>query len=368
MAETPAVPDGIFFGMDEEEYHAVKRFSTSGAKRMLVSPLDFWMSSWMNPDRVEKQTASLALGKAYHKILLEGEEAFDAAYVVTPDPADHDGLLSCGDDYKAFLERHGAKTSGTNAEKIERIREIDAEVPIWPEILAEFQEGLNGRLPLSRSNWAEIQRARFIIRNMPSAKKAFGNGAPEVSVFWTNRDGVKMKARLDYLQAKTILDVKSFANIMDKDVVSAVTSTIGRYRYDVQAVIYSDAMESAKRLYAKHGDAIVSGKPPASLPPHWLRSTMAAQKHHFFFVFLQTGDVPNLVIRQFRQAEDYGGGGMTMNAYWTAAAVGYRTAVERFRRCMAEYGPDVPWVTDYGIRSFVDSDFPVWLLNEGAAA
>lgn len=362
------VSDGIHFDMPEEEYHAVPRLSASGVKRMLVSPLDFYMSSWMNQDRKDKRTAALDLGKAYHKLILEGEDAFDAAYAVEPDQSDYEGLLSCGDDYKAFLAEHGGKKSGTNAELIERIREIDAVVPIWPEILREFTEGLDGRSSLSRANWAEIQRARFIILNMPSAKKAFGNGAPEVSLFWTNRDGVKMKARLDYLQAKTILDVKSFANIMDKDVVSAVTSAVGRHRYDVQAVIYTDGIAAVKKLYADHGDAIVSGSPPDRLPRHWLRSAMSAPDIRFFFVFVQTGDVPNLIIREFRRAELYGGGGMTTNAYWTNAAMAYRSSGEKFTRCMAEYGPDVPWVTDYGIRSFVDADFPLWMLNEGAAA
>lgn len=365
MSVDQKIPDGIHFNMQEEEYHAVPRLSASGIKRMMVSPLDFYMSSWMNPDRTEKQTSALRLGKAYHKLILEGEGAFDEAYAVEPDQSEYEDLLSCGDDYRAFLVEHGAKKSGSNAELIGRIREIDAVVPIWPEILREFTESLCGRLSLSRENWAEIQRARFIIRNMPSAKKAFGNGAPEVSIFWTNKDGVRMKSRLDYLQAKTILDVKSFANVMDKDVVSAITSTIARYRYDVQAVIYSDGMEAVKKLYAERGNAIVSGVHPDSLPRNWLDNAMSAKDHRFFFVFIQTGDVPNLVIREFRRAELYGGGGMTTNAYWTSAVAGYRRSCEIFKRCMEEYGPDVPWVTDYGIRAFVDSDFPIWLLDQG---
>lgn len=362
------IQDGIHFDMSEEEYHAVPRFSASGVKRMLISPLDFYMSSWMNPERKERTSPALALGKAYHKLILEGEEAFDAAYSVEPNRADYEGILACGDDYKAFLKEHGEKQSGTNAELIARIRAVDADVPIWTLILREFNDDLGDRLSLSLSDWAQIQRARFIICNMPSAKKAFGNGAPEVSIFWTQKDGIKMKARLDYMQAKTVLDVKSFANIMEKDVVSAVTSAIGRHRYDVQAVIYVDGIESVKKLYAEKGDAIVSGEPPAHLSRHWLAGAMDAPTHRFFFVFLQTGDVPNLIIREFRRAELYGGGGMTMNAYWTNAAAAYRNSCEKYRRCMVEYGPDVPWVTDYGIRSFVDQDFPLWLLQDGAAA
>lgn len=360
---------GIHFGLNEETYHDVEAFSSTGIKKILVSPLDYWMSSPMNPSRKQKETAALAKGKAHHKMHLEGEEAFDAAYAVEPSKDDYDSLLVTNDDLCAYLLENGGKKSGTKADLIARIREFDTDIPIWDEILREFAANLDGRIPLKREDWNEIQRTKFVIDHMPSAKKAFGApGAPEVSIFWVHELGVKMKARIDLLQVKATIDAKSFANQMDKEIVSAVAGAVGRYRYDIQPLVYLDGLAEIKKLYAQHGRAIVDGNLPDHLPETWLDEVMACPAHRFFFAFLQTGDVPNLIIREFRKHETYGGTGMTANAYWQNAALGYRVGVEKYKQCMAEYGPDRPWVVDYGISAFRDDQFPLWMLNEGAVA
>ena len=87
--KTETKPDGIYFGMSEDDYLAIPRLSSSGIKTMCVSTLDFWFDSWMNASREpETETPARALGKAYHKLILEGDDAFDALYAVPPEKAD----------------------------------------------------------------------------------------------------------------------------------------------------------------------------------------------------------------------------------------------------------------------------------------
>ena len=45
--------DGIYFDLDEDQYHAEERLSASGICNMLVSPPTFWANSWLNPDKDE---------------------------------------------------------------------------------------------------------------------------------------------------------------------------------------------------------------------------------------------------------------------------------------------------------------------------
>jgi hypothetical protein len=362
---------GIHFGYPEHLYFQVEACSASVSKAMLRSPWDAWASSWMNRLRPEKKSEALKLGKANHVMLLEGERAFGERYDIEPVKEDYEGLLTTQNDMKAYLREHGNKVTGTNAELTARIREFDAIVPIWHEITAEFESNLNGRLDLKREKWLEIQRARFVLNNLPSTAELFSQpGAAEVSIFWIGPFGVPMKCRLDKWLVGAIVDLKTFANQMGKEVYAAAIGALCRYRYDVQAVIYLDAVAAMKQLYAEHGMSIIHGEVPPHLPPGWLGEALTAQENRFCFTFLQTGDVPNVITLEFSEFEERATRGedgatkRTSNTYFSNAVMSYRTAVERYDRFMREYGPDKPWVVDFGVRRLRDSHLPLWMLQE----
>lgn len=350
---------GIYFDMPEEAYFSAPAFSSSGIKDILVSPLDFWMKSWMNPDRPEdKDTTAKLLGSAYHKAILEGIEAFEAAYAVKPEVDEFPGVLKSGDELKAACKELGQKASGTLAEMSERIREVDAVVPLWTEIMAEFEAEAEGKIHLTRAQWMEIRKAAFVIGNMPSVRKIFTGGRAEVSIFWRIGD-VPMKSRLDYLKPVVIGDLKSFANIMSKEITEAVAGEVSRNRYYVQPIVYTAGYVAARKMIAEMGAAAVHG----DVDPEWLERAFKAERPKFTFVFQQTGDVPNVLARDFVQHERFGGQGQMTNAYWTKGEMAVREGLRRFKHCMAAFGPDVPWIIDHKPRAFKDEDFPVWMLN-----
>jgi len=348
---------GIYFGMHESEYHADPSFSHSGIKDILVSPLDYWMRSTHNPDRKDSDTDAKRLGRAYHKRIAEGRDAFLELYAVTPEPDDYPGLLKTGEELRAECKARGLKASGTLGEMSARIREVDADVPLWTEIMEAFERDEGHKELISRTAYLDLERAAFVIERTESVVNAFRGGMPEVSIFWREGD-IPMKARIDYLKPGLIVDLKSFANIMQKPLVMAAAHEIARNRYYIQPPTYRRGLTTVLEM-VRNGTAMADGP----VDKEWLASLLSGGQARFVFVFQQTGDVPNVIARFFSERETHGGNGLTFNEYWKLGEAAFAEGTRLYRRCMNEYGPDQPWVVDYGVRRFVDEDFPLYMLD-----
>ncbi len=358
---------GIYFDLLEDDYHAVPALSNSGIKNMLVSPSTFWHRSWMNPDYEDKTSPSRAVGKAYHKMILEGDEVFDAAYAVKPTKDNHPDAFDGAKELKAWLKDHDLSATGTIAEMCDRIRAVDADIELFPVLMSEFNEANEGKEFIDQTLWNQIQQSRYILDNTPSLKEAFSNGYSEVSIFWMEY-GIPMKARFDYLKhrkdqttgrdAASLVDLKTFANQMDKEIREAVVWEITNRKYFCQPVAYTTGFRAIKDAYA-HGDLHVDG----DVDLDWLERVLTSDLERFFYVFCQTGDIPNIAGKSFDEWETYGGNGATHNAYWTRGQAEYSRGLELFLQYRKQYGPDVPWLTDYGVTPLKDEDLPPYALE-----
>ena len=122
----PDQPDfpqpGIYFGMPEEEYHAIPALSASGLKKLSASSMDFWANSWLNLDREESESAYLDYGKAVHAFVLEGEEAYLSRYALELDADDFDNVITSSDEIKAAIRKFSTmasvKPSGTTKQAL----------------------------------------------------------------------------------------------------------------------------------------------------------------------------------------------------------------------------------------------------------
>lgn len=352
---------GIYFGMPEDEYHADTAFSASGAKDMLVSPLTYWINSALNPDKEDNDTAAKLAGKAFHTRILEGIEVFESRYAVKPDKEDYPDAIMDGAGLRAHCETLGLKKSGSNAELCERIMEADPVTELWPVILAEFEGSAEGKEIIKAGLANDIKRQARIVEMHESARKAFSGGYPEVSMFWIDPEtGVRMKARGDYLKVRALVDIKTFSNPMGMPIDTAVGRAVANYRYHVQAAVYCDGVERVKELYREHGDSVVFGESPEK---EWLDAFSEPKPHAFVFVFLESGNVPNVRVREFRQTETYAQMGASTNLYWSAGHAGYRVAIEQYKRCMDHYGPELPWIDPQPMRPFTDTDFPQYMME-----
>lgn len=104
--EQPDFPQpGIYFGMPEEEYHAVPALSASGLKKLSASSMDFWANSWMNLDREERESAFLDYGKAVHAFVLEGEQAYLSRYALELDSNDFENVITSSEEIKAAIRK-----------------------------------------------------------------------------------------------------------------------------------------------------------------------------------------------------------------------------------------------------------------------
>lgn len=350
---------GVYFNLDEDEYRAAPAFGSSSIKDAHVSPLTCWIGSPFNPNRPDGSTDAKVRGRAFHKRLLEGHEAFEDAYAVAPRRDDHPDALEKGDDLRAACKDAGLSPAGTNGAMLERLREAGHEVEFWPEIRDAFKAANDGKTIIPGPLHDDIERQAAIVEMHESARKAFHGGYPEASLFWTDEEtGLPCKARCDYLKTRAIVDVKTFSNPMGMPLDTAVSRSVANYRYHYQAAMYLDGIENVKALIRRDPNAV-----HGEAPDDWMTALVEPGPHAFVWVFLEAGDVPNVRVRTFARTETHGGNGATENLYWRSANDGYRGALAIIKTCVEFYGFDMPWVAPEQMRAFTDQDFPMWMLE-----
>lgn len=189
----PPVPEGmksmpkpgIYFGLPEEDYHRVFALSSSGIKKLVASPMEYWAYSPMNPDYEERQSQFLDYGKAAHCLVLEGEDEFARRYAVELDQSDFEDVLVSTDEIKnairsfthlasvspvqggkqnlvdqlaALGEKHGKEVEldGTIPTLKFRIREFEEEQPITPYSRVPIDGGEEGATRTAhKPDWIE---------------------------------------------------------------------------------------------------------------------------------------------------------------------------------------------------------------------
>ena len=138
-AVKPMAP-GVYFGLPHAQYHADPSCGSTDLKRLICDHTTYWWHSWMNPEKpADTDTVAKLKGHAIHKLVLEGEAAFDRHFTIEPQPADWPGCLITADDLKAFLKEKGDKVSGVKAELAKLVKKHDPEAIIWDEVMATFK-------------------------------------------------------------------------------------------------------------------------------------------------------------------------------------------------------------------------------------
>lgn len=315
--------DGVYYNMDEEIYHTLPRLSASGIKRLLVSGMDFWVHSWMNPSKPEGKTRAFDVGKAYHKRLLEGEQAFTDTYSLPFNSEDYPDALDTVEDLKEECRRNGLAVSGTKGTLIQRIRDLGLDIEIIETLKLEHYDKYGTNHAIDADIYHNVINAGSYMDRQKN--NPFKGGHPEVSVLWTDQaTGVPMKARFDYLVPRHIYDLKTFANSMNSDLNVAITRSIATYKYHVQAAAYIDA-----HLQAFHDHAA------------------------FTFIFMQTGQTIFAAGKYLDQ------GSLLLQ---TGNAL-YRKGIEKFAEYYNKYG-EKPWLDDMRINMLEDQDMPMWMFDE----
>lgn len=351
VTEDAGLPDGVYFDLPEDDYHALPRLSASGIKDLQVSIEDFWARSWMNPRRHESDTDTIAktMGRAYHKRILEGRAAFQAAYAARLDPADHPDALRTVEDIKARLAKHHEKLSGAKPALIERLKAVEPDAVILDDLISDHGRRNAGKTLLAADLIERIELEAAFIERHPHLRKAFTGGRAEVTILWTERDRergrpVPMKARLDYLKAKATVDLKTFSNPLGKPLERAIYGAMASGRYHIQAAVYDRARAALAHL-------VPAGRVRGDHDADWLHRCAAVREPVFLFVFQQTGGAP--VARGFT---------LPRSMAWQSGVVAMEQAIDTFARCRHAFGDD-PWVDPVPLESFDDNGFPIFMFD-----
>lgn len=198
--------DGIYFDLPEEEYHAEKRLSSSGVRDLLENPTFYWFNSNFNPLREEKKSEAMTDGRIFHSMILE-KENFKNKFKVMP--LEIEGLSKNSTEFKIWK----------SAQSLEVI---------------PYQKYKKFKLICDYLS----QEGQILDCNI------IAGGFPEVSILWTE-NGIKRKARIDYLTAGRIIDLKTFVKRNKKPLNNYVAEYFFSYRVYVQLIYYLRAVKFA---------------------------------------------------------------------------------------------------------------------------
>ncbi len=341
---------GVYFGMPDHEYHAEPSLSASGIKKILVSPMDYWATSWMNQTRQDERTSdAMDLGTAYHKRILEGRAAFQANYAAAIDPDDYPDAIRTVDDLKSALDVLAVPYKSTlkKPDLIQLLLDKDPDAPIWDNIISSHARAHDGLDFLPAKQIERIELAAAMIERHPQLGKAFTGGYPEVSVFWIDAESnLPMKARIDYLKIALISDLKTFTNPQEMPIDRAIYRAMASRKYHVQSVVYSWAVEAISGF-------IRTGNVHGEVDKDWLAKFDAFKgERPFLFVFQQTGNAP--IARGYI---------LPRQSVWGVGETQARSAIVTFENCWKTFEAD-PWIDLSNIQSFDDTGFPVY-MSEG---
>ena len=353
----PPLGEGLYFGLDEARYHADVALGSGSIRELAMCPIYYWVDSWMNPLRTERaETDALLYGRALHCLVLEGPAAFQARYAPIPDAEAHPDAYTTMDGIKAALKDAGAKVSGSKAEISARLKEVDPTATFLDEIVEAFHADCQERgvTALKAELYSElIQVASFILGDT-RVRAAFQGGRPEVSLFW-EQDGVRMKARLDYVRLGkrdrkpigVVTDLKSFSNVLDMPPERAVIRAIANTRLDVQAAAY---FEGIKRIpeFVKSGKVFGA----EGINPDWITALGSVEPAdwQWYWCFYEKGSPISLLRSTHMESP-----------LLAAARMDLARALDAYRDNMAAFGTQWRFVDPMADINVSLEDMPKWL-------
>lgn len=310
--------DGIYFDLNEEAYHESSALGSTDMRNLLNNPPNFWWDSPMNPSREpDSDTPARLRGRGMHKLVLEGQAAFDALYMRGP--------------------QHSPDM--TPAEKSAATKAVNAEAKKI------------GKEVLPAKDYDRIAIASAMITRNPKLATAFLGGAPEVSIFWT-RDGVRRKARLDYLKPRGVGDLKSVVNTRQISFKAACRLAIATYAYEIQAAHYLEARAQIPQLFA---DGLVFPSTDADKWRDILRKCAETKVFAFQWVFIESDKAPVTWSRILSPA----------NPIFEIAQREIELATDNYKEFMDRFGPDQIWLDLEEPGELDMSELPAWAMRNG---
>lgn len=294
--------DGIYFGLDENIYHAQERMSSSGISNMLISPADFWARSWMNPNKEEQDndTPARIIGRATHCAVLE-PHLMDMKYFPKVDYSSYEGMLTTGKQIEEQLEKKGEPKTVKGElvlDKALRLKAAGYSGSIKHIIDDQWERARGDRQAVESRDWDFLRAQLKEVQRQGFRDNCLKDGFSEVSVFWTDeRTGIKMKCRFDYLNAEYFTDLKTFDNPQGKYLDQCLHNAFQYNRYYIQAYIYREATELIRAGKVGQVEGYEWSEPEAAMIDK-IRARVSSMP--IIYMFAQKSGVNNIVAREVR--------------------------------------------------------------------
>lgn len=189
----PALEEGIYFNLSNEDYHNDPALSHSGMTQLLKSWPDYWERSCHNPKRADyKPTAAMELGSQSDQYLL---------------------------DRDMFFRRYNTPDN--------------------------YDLHVRGKFAISYPRMKEIKEACACITDVQIGREHFTNGYAQVAIFWRDTDtGIMLRAQIDYLRTFGAIDLKRIMGIDNWTIGRAVKNQ----GLDIQHCLYLQGIVAARRM------------------------------------------------------------------------------------------------------------------------
>jgi len=378
------LPDGVYFDMPAEIYHALHRNSASGIKEVIVSPAKYWANSWMNLEKEERATTDAQrYGSAYHCAILE-PHLFEVEYCREFTKANMPAGAGCktDQDMKDALKDMGLPMTQKGESvggRAERLLAAGYAFPIWHIYYQQWLELVGKRTILKSHEWDAVKRDQNIMLSIPEIAEMFEGGYAEVSVLWTDPEtGIRFKARMDYLKVEGFNDLKTYANSMDKVTRQHLVDAFRFNRYYVQWVLYWRAYEMIRAgLPAAEGSSteeiafieeiqqrVVPGyanfafQEKAGIPNGFKAVPLIFQKH------VRQDGAGALYYGDFEIVES-NLPEMTHSALFQKGDYDIRRAIHWLKMYLAKYGDEgAPWMPLEPVFQITDADYSDYFLDD----
>ena len=327
---TKKYPEGLYFGMPEEEYHSIPFFSRSFAVDILCD-LEQALYNLENPI---EQTEAMLFGCKVHHLFLE-PELFDKLYVTAPDSESYNEkgykILNTNDDIKEFLKSVDEKKSGNRPELIERAKPYleKEKALIWSEVRQEFLDDLKAtsRIELTNSDLEKVDGLRRSFAKRSQCKEILSSGYPEVTIIWQDEEtGVMCKCRLDYLRPEAVGEIKTFSLKYNKPLFEALVDELRFRKYNWQFAFYFDALD---QIITKIKDK--KAKVFGVDNQEWIDKLLNNTDRKYFFLFVKTQAPYQIKYMALERSEMLYG---TFNAYYEVARNQLNLALAKFNTAL----------------------------------
>lgn len=253
--------DGVYLNLREDRYLGDYALGYTAVRTIKKNPIEWWYESPFNtvlPVEAKDQK-TFERGTAAHVMFLEGPEVYAEVYGVMPTKESHPGYLSGGEELRQACADYSLPQSGTLEQMEDRLRLRNPEILLLSDVVkAWLRSGFKVIRPADDTRIKLLHQMAMRTRQQLglgeddlTLREAFEGGLSEVSVFWTDENGIRHRARFDKLKPNITLDLKTITEWKNGDFKLSLLREVVIKGYIGQWVHYHVARQKLREFVAK---------------------------------------------------------------------------------------------------------------------